>query len=106
MSGFYGGFLGNVGATDNLMAGNPFGSNFVIDQNAPKRPPGQGPQAPNMYMPTRPFKPGEPGREGAIDVQFRQAMMQGMMPMGNAGFYMGAQYGQQMPPGFHGKTVS
>jgi hypothetical protein len=57
-------------------------------------------------MPTRPFKPGEPGREGAIDVQFRQAMMQGMMPMGNAGFYMGAQYGQQMPPGFHGKTVS
>jgi hypothetical protein len=32
--------------------------------------------------------------------------MQGMVPMGNAGFYMGPQYDQQMPPGFHGKTVS
>jgi hypothetical protein len=102
----YGGESNVPGAPGNLMAGNPFGSSFVIDQNAPKRPPGQGPQAPNMYMPTRPFRPGEPGREGAIDVQFRQAMMRGMMPMGNAGFYMGSQYGQQMPPGFHGKTVS
>jgi hypothetical protein len=92
---FYGGEINVPGAPGNLMAGNPFGSNFVIDQNAPRRPSGQGPQAPNMYMPTRPFKPGEPGREGAIDVQFRQALG-GFSPVGNIGGIAG-----QIPLGPH-----
>jgi hypothetical protein len=43
----------------------------------------------------------------AIDVKYRQAMgMSGMMPMGNAGFFMGPQMGQGIPPGFLNKTVS
>jgi hypothetical protein len=50
--------------------------------------------------------PGE-SREGAIDIMFRQAMgMPGMMPMGNAGFFMGPQMGQGVPTGYMNKTVS
>ena len=38
---------------------------------------------------------------------FRQAMgMPGMMPMGNAGFFMGPQMGQGVPTGYMNKTVS
>jgi hypothetical protein len=51
------------------------------------------------YIPIRTFPQTEPGREGAINVQFRQALgFPGMQPMGNAGaffnnsqFYMGPQ---------------
>ena len=32
--------------------------------------------------------------------------MQGMVPMGNAGFFMGPQMGQQLPAGFQNKYVS
>ena len=34
------------------------------------------------------------------------ASLNGMVPMGNAGFFAGPQYGQQMPAGFQNKMVS
>ncbi|MCJ7659185.1 MAG: hypothetical protein MUO67_08550 [Anaerolineales bacterium] len=34
------------------------------------------------------------------------AALGGMMPMGNAGFFMGPQMGQGIPPGYVNKTVS
>jgi len=88
------------------VAGNPFGSDFVIPSQR-QNPADGGPQlTPLQQTPTRVFPPTAPGREGAIDVQFRQALMPGMFPMGNAGFFMGPQMGQQVPAGFQNKYVS
>jgi len=88
------------------VAGNPFGSDFVIPSQ-PQVPNPGGPQLnPLQQTPTRVFPKDQPGREGAIPIQAWQAMMQGMAPMGNAGFYMGPQYGQQVPTGFQNKIVS
>ena len=39
-------------------------------------------------------------------IQLPLASSNGMVPMGNAGFFAGPQYGQQMPTGFQNKTVS
>jgi hypothetical protein len=57
--------------------------------------------------PIRIFPQNEPGREGAINVRFEQALrgMNGMPPMGNAGMFMGPQLGQ-IPAGFQNKFVS
>jgi len=112
MAGYYGGYLGNEAGmratipTQGVVAGNPFGSDFVIPQQRRQSPTG-GPQLnPLQQTPARVFPQDQPGREGAIDVQFRQAtLMPGMVPMGNAGFFMGPQYGQ-VPAGFQNKTVS
>lgn len=88
------------------VAGNPFGSDFVIPSER-KSPGFDGPQLnPLQQTPTRVFPKDQPGREGSIPVQSWQAMLQGMAPMGNAGFYLGPQYGQQVPPGFQNKIVS
>ena len=97
---------GNVGAYQNMFAGLdlpiPGGRlNRGGDLRNQTRPGGQ-----SETLPTRPMLPGE-SREGAIDIMFRQAMgMPGMMPMGNAGFFMGPQMGQGVPPGYINKTVS
>jgi hypothetical protein len=103
MYGIQGGFIGNAAG---MLAGNPFGADFVIPQQRRQTPAG-GPQLnPLQQTPVRLFPKDQPGREGAIDIQFRQAnLLPGMFPMGNAGFYMGPQYGQQLPPGYV-KTVS
>ena len=127
----YGGYVGNVAglarpgqlSTDvihanipnasfgSLMAGGvdlPFGGGgrykTIQEQNKPG--------APRDYIPIRTFPQTEPGREGAINVQFRQALgFPGMQPMGNAGaflnnsqFYMGPQM-SQMPAGFQNKKI-
>jgi hypothetical protein len=70
---FYGGFLGNV-------AGNPFGSDFVIPQQR-QQVPGGPRMAPLQQPPTRVFPPDQPGRKGAIDV--RSAMGTPGMNIGN-----------------------
>jgi hypothetical protein len=68
------------------VAGNPFGPDFVIPSKK-KTPSTVGPQLnPLQQTPTRVFPPGAPGREGAIPVDFRQAMMQ-VPSVGNVGFY-------------------
>lgn len=61
-----GGFIGNI-------AGNPFGSDFVVPQQ--RRPVPGGPQmAPLKQPPARVFPPDQPGREGAIDVRLAMGM--------------------------------
>lgn len=100
---------GVAGAIGNLayLAGNPFGSDFVVPQQKQKPP--AGPQNfPLQQSPTRIFPPNSPGREGAIDIRLAMGMP-GMMPMGNAGFFAGPQMGQMqqgLPPGYVNKTVS
>ena len=100
-----GGFIGNV-------AGNPFGSEFLIPQQSP----GEA---------DRLFRQGmdntESGRKIKENIQrVRQMLPQamgtpGMMLMnnmssmgnaGNAGFFMGPQIGQGIPPGYMNKTVA
>ena len=70
-----GGYIGNI-------AGNPFGSDFVVPQQ--RKPVPGGPQmAPLKQPPARVFPPDQPGREGAIDV--RLAMGMPGMNVGNMG---------------------
>ena len=68
-----GGYIGNI-------AGNPFGSDFVVPQQ--RKPVPGGPQmSPLQQPPTRVFPPDQPGREGAINV--RSAMGMPGMNIGN-----------------------
>jgi hypothetical protein len=61
-----GGYIGNI-------AGNPFGSDFVVPQQ--RKPVPGGPQmAPLKQPPARVFPPDQPGREGAIDVRLAMGM--------------------------------
>jgi hypothetical protein len=70
-----GGYIGNI-------AGNPFGSDFVVPQQ--RKPVPGGPQmSPLKQPPARVFPPDQPGREGAIDV--RLAMGMPGMNIGNVG---------------------
>ena len=70
-----GGYIGNI-------AGNTFGSDFVVPQQ--RKPVPGGPQmAPLKQPPARVFPPDQPGREGAIDV--RLAMGMPGMNVGNMG---------------------
>jgi len=111
--GTYGGFIGNQGL-QNAIAGVdlPFGGGGGYKTIQEQYRPGSTDRQ-RIPDPIRIFPQNEPGREGAINVQFRQALgFPGMQPMGNAGafmnnsqFYMGPQFGQ-MPTGFQNKTVS
>jgi hypothetical protein len=99
---------GNLSGLEMLQSGNPFGPSFVIPTQK-NNTPGGGPQPFNLpQTPVKVFPQDQPGREGAIDVKFRQAsLLPGMMPMGNAGFFYGPQYGQQQQSliGIGGKYV-
>lgn len=98
MPGFYGGYMGNEGVNPGLLAGNPFSSDFIIPQKRPQVP--GGPQlSPLQQTPARIFPPEQPGREGSIPVQFRQAMFNYPGAPGNI-------LGMQIPPGFQNKSVS
>ena len=113
MPGFYGGYMGNAAGLSpgmpvvsdqafrtnpQLMAGNPFGSDFVIPGKRPA--PRVGPQlTPLPQTNTQIFPRNQPGREGAINVPFRQAF--GGFP-GEPGNLMGLQ----LPLGFLNKYVS
>ena len=100
---FYGGESNVPGAPGNLLAGNPFSSSFVIPQQSRSEA-------------DRLFRQGmdntESGRKIKENIQrVRQMLPQamgapGMMPMGNAGFFMGPQMGQGIPPGYMNKIVS
>jgi hypothetical protein len=100
---FYGGESNVPGAPGNLLAGNPFSSSFVIPQQSRSEA-------------DRLFRQGmdntESGRKIKENMQrVRQMLPQamgapGMMPMGNAGFFMGPQMGQDIPPGYMNKIVS
>ena len=100
---FFGGESNVPGAPGNLLAGNPFSSSFVIPQQSRSEA-------------DRLFRQGmdntESGRKIKENMQrVRQMLPQamgapGMMPMGNAGFFMGPQMGQGIPPGYMNKIVS
>jgi hypothetical protein len=79
--GIQGGYIGNAGG---LMAGLdlPFGGGNQYRQIQKENQPGA--PKPTGTSPTRVFPPNAPGREGAIDVQFRQALG-GFSQMGNMG---------------------
>lgn len=113
MAGFYGGYLGNAGGLNSLMAGGPslpFGGGQQYRQIQEENRPGA--PKPAGLSPTKIFPPNTPGREGAIDVQFRQAMgnypgapgnifgMQTPAMVANSQFYGGPQL-TQIPNGFH-----
>lgn len=107
---YYGGEDNVPGAAGNLLAG---GQSFDINRRPGSLGGRAGEQLKRLYeggtkenqqlneeLMKRGIMPGS-------GPQLPLAMgMQGMPPMGNAGFYMGPQYGQQMPTGFHGKTIS
>ena len=100
-SSVQGSFMGNAGGLAGLDLPIPGGRlNRGGDLRNQNRPGGQ-----TETMPTRPMLPSEYGP--AIDVKYRQAMgMSGMMPMGNAGFFMGPQMGQGVLPGYVRQTIS
>lgn len=94
----YGGESNVPGAPGNLMAGSP--GYFPSEQDINDRLFRQG------------MDNTESGRQMKERIrQLQQKLptsfgMQGVPPMGNAGFYMGPQQGQQIPPGFHNKSIS
>ncbi len=110
MAGFYGGFMGNAGVPNNLVAGNP---SFDINRSRGALGGRSGEQLKRLYeggtqqnqqlneeLMRRGIMPGS-------GPQLPLAMgMPGMNPMGNAGFYMGPQFGQQLPAGFQNKYIS
>lgn len=112
---YYGGSANVPGAPGNpqffsgynpLMAGSP---SFEINPNRQPTQPGAGPQAPNMYMPTRVLDPTR--RQQRIDESIPTTavrlagLMPGMQSLGNTAFYAGPQLGQQLPTNFQGKSV-
>jgi hypothetical protein len=104
MAGLYGTFMGNEAGIQNTIAGNP--AEFLIPGRArrttqPKLP-GEDPRAiESVYGSPNKIPVPVPGQNA-----LPQAFMPGMNPMGNAGFYLGPQIGQQLPPGFLNKYVS
>lgn len=84
MSGFYGGYMGNAGAMEN--------TNTLA-------------ASPSFKIPRAGASGGLSGR--SIDQLLPLAINPtGGTQMGNAGFFAGPQYGQQMPAGFQNKMVS
>lgn len=114
----YSGLSSSPGAPGNLMAGLdlPFGGGQQYKQIQQENRPGA--PKPAGLSPVRVFPPNAPGREGAIDVQFRKAMggypgaagnllgmqMQNPINFANVQFYGGPQLGQTLG-GFQNKFV-
>jgi hypothetical protein len=89
MAGFYGGFMGNQGAMDQLAAGNPLTDpRFKI--------PGGQPWNRTPILPGKETKEFE-GRPINLPQNFPLQTMGGMSPIGNAGFFMGPQLAQAVP---------
>lgn len=92
----YGGMSSVPGAPGNLMAGIdlPFGGGQQYKELQKEYQPGA--PRPTGTSPVRIFPPNAPGREGAIDVQFRQALNPGFLgAIGNMG---GMQFAQSQFP--------
>ena len=106
---FYGTYFGNAGALEQvnpnqLIARDP---SFQIQQRGIRgMSPAELEEAikwdPKSEQQLRDLNRGiKPG-----GIQLPLASLNGTVPMGNAGFFAGPQYGQQMPAGFQHKTVS
>jgi hypothetical protein len=105
------GAIGNVGQ----LAGNPFSSSFVIPQQSRMEADRLFRQGMDNTESGRKCKRREHAK-GFRQMQFLQAMgipdmmqmgnMASMGNIGNAGFFMGPQMGQGIPPGYMNKIVS
>ena len=108
---FYGGMSNVPGAPGNLIAGVdlPFGGGGRYKTIQEQFRPGSTDRQ-RIPDPIRIFPQGEPGRKGAIDVRFRQALMPAgssnlpgaignMAGIANAQFFEGPQLGQAVPQG-------
>ena len=120
MAQFYGGYTnipgapGNPMAMQGMVAGNPFGADFVIRGKGSTSQTGGAQLYPLQQSPASIFPKDQPGREGAIPTKaVRLAGMPGIQGapgnvagMLNAGFYAGPQFAQ-LPQnfGFAGKSV-
>jgi hypothetical protein len=104
--GVQGGYLGNAGG---LVAGNP---SFDINKGRGALGGRSGEQLKRLY------EGGTQQNQQLNDELMRRGIMpgagpqlplamgsQGMNPMGNVGFYMGPQLGQQLPVGFQNKYI-
>jgi len=104
--GVQGGYLGNAGG---LVAGNP---SFDINKGRGALGGRSGEQLKRLY------EGGTQQNQQLNNELMRRGIMpgagpqlplamgsQGMNPMGNAGFYMGPQLGQQLPVGFQNKYI-
>ncbi len=108
---YYGGESNVPGAPGNLMAGGP---SFDIPRTPGALGGRSGEQLKRLYeggaqqnqqLNDELRKRGIlPGSGPQLPLAFNQ--YQGGVPMGNAGFFAGPQYGQQVPPGFQNKIVS
>lgn len=99
---YYGGMSYVPGAPGNLMAGGvnlPFGGGEAYRNLQRQHQPGA--PRPTEMGPVRIFPPNAPGREGAIDVQFRQALGGYPMYPGSPGNFAALQ----VPVGFQNKMV-
>jgi hypothetical protein len=105
-----GGFVGNAGALGGMVAGGP---SFDINRGAGALGGRSGEQLKRLYeggtrqnqqlneeLKRRGIMPGSGPQ---LPLTFNPS---GTSPMGNAGFFMGPQYGQQIPMGFQNKYVS
>ena len=122
MAQFYGGYMnipgspGNRMAVNGMIAGNPFGADFVIRGKGSTSQTGGAQLYPLQQSPASIFPKNQPGREGAIPTTARPVPFAGMpgiqgapgnvAGMLNAGFYAGPQFAQ-LPQnfGFAGKSV-
>lgn len=122
MAQFYGGYMnipgspGNRMAVNGMIAGNPFGADFVIRGKGATSQQGGAQLYPLQQSPARIFPKNQPGREDSILIESKRVPFAGMpgiqgapgnvAGMLNAGFYAGPQFAQ-LPQnfGFAGKSV-
>ena len=89
---------------------NPYGNALAGTWARDPFPQGQQQGVDELFR--RGMENTERGRQIQENIQrLRQTLPQamgapGMIPMGNAGFFMGPQMGQGIPPGYVNKTVS
>jgi hypothetical protein len=109
---YYAGESNVPGAPGNLMAGNPFGRQFEIPGRSSSNFGNLTPSDIQRLMEENPsaadrIQQRYQKMQGGVQLPMVQGLPTGGTPMGNAGFYMGPQLGQMVPPaGFQNKTVS
>ncbi len=115
MAGFYGGYMGNAGSLQNLLAGNP---SFDINRTPGALGGRSGEQLKRLYeggtqqnqqlneeLKRRGIMPGGPQLPLALQNNMQGAAFGNMAGVLNSQFYGGPQLGQ-VPAGFQNKIVS
>jgi hypothetical protein len=116
MAGFYGGYMGNAGGLEGLVAGGP---SFDINRVPGALGGRSGEQLKRLYeggtqqnqqlneeLKRRGIMPGGPQLPFAFQNNMQGVPMGNMAGLLNGQFYGGPQMRQQVPPGFQNKYVS